>query len=90
MRLIDADSLMSKLRREPRFEKTDFDKAMLYVEKSIIDSMPTIDAVKVVRCKDCKHWDKERLYCHHPAGLSFCGKTGAEKGFCCFGERRCE
>ena len=20
--------------------------------------MPTIDAVEVVRCKDCKHWDK--------------------------------
>ena len=41
-RLIDADALMGKLRRMPKFEKTDFDKTMLYVEKSIIDAMPTV------------------------------------------------
>ena len=46
--------------------------------------------VPVVRCGLCKHWDKEGLYCHHPAGLSFCGKTGAAKGFCYFGERRAD
>lgn len=56
--------------------------------KRIFSEIPTVDAVEVVRCGLCKHWDKEGLYCHHPAGLSFCGKTGAQKGFCCFGERR--
>lgn len=24
--------------------------------KELIDKMPTIDAVEVVRCKDCKYW----------------------------------
>lgn len=53
-----------------------------------VNDAPAVDAVAVVRCRDCKHWDVEGLYCHHPAGLSYCGKTGAQKGFCCFGERR--
>lgn len=50
--------------------------------------MAKADLVAVVRCRDCVHWDVKGLYCHHPAGLSFCGKTGAAKGFCYFGERR--
>lgn len=53
-----------------------------------IDAQPTVDAVEVVRCGLCRHWDVDKLYCHHPGGLSFCGKPGAENGFCCFGERR--
>ena len=55
-----------------------------------IEDFPAVDAVEVVRCGLCKHWDVDGLYCHHPAGLSFCGKTGAAKGFCCFGERRAD
>lgn len=46
--LIDRQELMAKLYRMPIFEKADFDKKMLYVEKSIIDQMPTVDAVPVV------------------------------------------
>lgn len=46
------------------------------------------DVVQVVRCGKCMNWDTEKLYCHHPAGLSYCGKKAAEEGFCCFGERR--
>ena len=42
--MIDADELMLKLRRMPIFENRDFDKSMFYVEKSIIDSMPTVKA----------------------------------------------
>lgn len=48
----------------------------------------TVDAVEVVRCGECVHWDAEKLYCHHPAGLSYCEQVAAERGFCCFGERR--
>ena len=60
MRLIDADELEHMLR-------TDFDT--LY--ETIFDTIrrvPTIDAVPVVRCKDCKWWDKKDEspygYCH--------------------------
>lgn len=53
-----------------------------------LDYLPTVDAVEVVRCGECTQWDADKLYCHHPAGLSYCGQAGAAKGFCCFGERR--
>lgn len=51
-------------------------------------NIPTVDAVEVVPCGKCTHWDVDNLYCHHPAGMSYCGKAAAEKGFCSFGERR--
>lgn len=41
---------------------------------------PTVDAVPVVRCKDCKCWDKEDRYC-----IDF--MTNEEDGFCKWGER---
>lgn len=62
------------------------DDVKIVLAKTVIEA-PAVDAVEVVRCGLCKHWDVEGLYCHHPAGLSYCGKAGAEKGFCCFGER---
>lgn len=54
----------------------------------VIGAAPAVDAVIPVRCGECKNWDTEKRYCHHPAGLSFCGKKAAVEGFCCFGERR--
>lgn len=44
MRLIDADELMEKYHKTPVWDS--------WVE---INNAPTIDAVPVVRCKDCKH-----------------------------------
>lgn len=86
-RLIDANALIKHKRKMngADFGGEFWDEAVLV---SDINNAPTVDAVKVVRCGLCEHWDVNRLYCHHPAGLSFCGKTGAAKGFCCFGERR--
>ena len=58
--------------------------------KRYVKRQPAADVVAVVRCKDCKHWDKGELYCHHPAGMTFYGKKCANEGFCYFGERRDE
>ena len=85
MDLIDRQELMTKLHRMPGFEKTDSDKKMLYVEKSIIEQMPTVDAVEVVRCKDCKHISFVE------GGLALCtlhyiGR--AYEDYCSEGERR--
>lgn len=44
MRLIDADELRKKL-----------DKLYPVFYGNLFDGMPTIDAVQVVRCKECKH-----------------------------------
>lgn len=64
MRLIDADALMDRLSKKLR------DGDVLYnIPLSAIDNAPTIDAVPVVRCKDCVNsaeypWRPEdRLWC---------------------------
>ena len=46
MRLIDADALMDK-----------YHKTAVWDSWLEINSAPTIDAVPVVRCKDCKHYN---------------------------------
>ena len=58
MRLIDADKLKDIKRRYHFREQYD---ANLF--DHIINQQPTIDAVEVVRCKDCKHRDPEDLKC---------------------------
>lgn len=50
MRLIDANALASDLTRFYEGEVT---------ARKLIAEQPTIDAVPVVRCKDCKHWDTD-------------------------------
>ena len=50
---------------------------------------PELDVVKVVRCKDCKWWEKGKdytPYCNHPiSGLFTAEKTN---NFCSYGERK--
>ena len=47
---------------------------------------PTVDAVEVVRCRDCKHNEHHDmlLYCGHIRGLA--GMVSPD-GFCYYGER---
>ena len=65
MRLIDADKFLEKMQRTYRYFAVKFD----------IEEAPTVDAVPVVRCKDCKWWEKGKdytPYCNHPEnGLLF-------------------
>ena len=74
MKLIDADALHRKVKTEtnPYGKPTiDYDSGVKVLEW--IDKAPTIDAVPVVRCKDCKHrfedsWceyvdDNDNFYC---------------------------
>ena len=55
----------------------------------IVTELPTIDAVEVVRCKDCKFWADGLPGCTEHVK---CCKIGfymvGENGYCVFGERR--
>ena len=80
MRLIDADKL-------PKYTgyALSADEVAMAVENA-----PTIDAVEVVRCKDCKyseHWykDKRRCFLWNEAGIDV-----FEDGFCNYAERRAD
>ena len=51
-----------------------------------LDAMPTVDAVQVVRCRECKYHEDEELgmvYCPH-----LVGSWVAEDFYCADGERR--
>ena len=80
MRLIDADALI---------KEANADGAYGYVDAKQIADAPTIDAVPVVRCKDCKFgdWDSE------PNDAMVCMRTKdgfwrSGNDFCSFGERK--
>lgn len=96
MRLIDADALMDKV-DESQHENPHTlarDRAMHTHEHNhflvMISQAPTIDAVPVVRCEDCKHF----AHCEEVEGVSWTGFCNYgefhtdEEDFCSRGERR--
>lgn len=63
MRLIDRDALnemLSAMLEKIGVENITWDDAM-----ATIDHADDVDAVPVIRCKDCKHWecDDNESYC---------------------------
>lgn len=89
MRLIDADALKPLLRE---YCVDDDEVVMKWYDimgvDEVIDRAPTIDAVPVVRCKDCKH----RIKWNDSFGCAFWGYYGDEfadgEMFCRKGERK--
>lgn len=51
----------------------------------VVSNAPTIDAVPVVRCKDCKYWCEDTLSC--TIGNHYDDNWYAED-FCSYGERK--
>lgn len=91
MRLIDADALMEAIGiadeckdcpRHGRFGCKE-DSAFAYACEEITDA-PTVDAVHVVRCKDCK-WKDD-----YGCAIKIVDESDKPKDndFCSFGERR--
>ena len=86
-RLIDADALHRKVKMEtnPYGKPTiDYDSGVKVLEW--IEQAPTVDAVPVVRCKDCKWlYDEMDDYCcrSHRGLVRIC-----ENSFCSYGERK--
>jgi hypothetical protein len=74
---------------EKLIRASDARKAILNIDPRIaycIDSVPAVDAVEVVRCKDCKHGD----FLGYSEGLLYCMKHSCymdEDDFCSDGER---
>lgn len=90
MRLIDADAFLKDILT------AGIGKTIIEYSESDIGYMirkrPTIDAVPVVRCKDCKHrgWIQEPC---HGKSVDFCRVwdsciNNIDKCFCYYGERK--
>lgn len=98
MRLIDADELKERLKEYC----VDGDKGIEeYYEimgiDDCIDNAPTVDAVEVVRCKDCKHFTLNLvenvggiplIVAHEVCSFWGDGCKTSQEGFCSFGERK--
>ena len=72
-RLIDADQLI---------KEANADGAYGYVDAKQITDAPTVDAVEVVRCRDCKHYNEGfcvGYHAHHDI---------MPDDFCSYGERK--
>ena len=72
MRLIDANALI---------KEANADVAYGYVDAKQIADAPTVDAVEVVRCRECAEWDEKEHECSHWYGFR-------ENDFCSYGERK--
>ena len=101
-RLIDANALKAKLQEHHDFfvdAWRGFSK-MTYATKCRVDEIdnciaeivnaPTVDAVEVVRCKDCERWDRFMdTFGACNTGLCFIHNTRmGEDDFCSYGERK--
>ena len=84
MRLIDADMADVVIIYDKSNELTQVSAIREYIERqrAFLDKFPTIDAVPVVRCRECKHYD----------GKWMCKISGVPSrkpnDFCSYGERR--
>ena len=79
MRLIDADRIVYSWHIDADGEEHDG-----VTLQSIIKKMPTVDAVEVVRCENCRYFVTNYAVPH-------CGRTliGMKKSdYCSYGERR--
>ena len=91
-RLIDANTLMDVIRKHEyllatKYGSIDYGMFTLGIQQAV-DEQPTIDAVEVVRCRDCKYgdWDSK------PDDAMVCMRTKdgfwrSGNDFCSYGER---
>lgn len=82
MRAFDADKLLDIL------------DVMIVGHKSasdvydVVDRMPTVDAVEVVRCKDCKWYERRYPWNGNSYECSYLEAPMDDNDFCSWGERR--
>ncbi len=87
MRLIDADKLVALLNKKYGDDEN-INESVLYLVGAI-SGATTVDAVEVVRCKDCAYWGTKVVYANGERAdcLNFNFVTPCDF-FCKWGERR--
>ena len=65
------------------------------IVKGVLESSPTVDAVQVARCRDCKHWKPSGSKAgnsfsdmEYIGGCEFTKYCRRESDFCSYGERK--
>lgn len=84
-RYIEADAFDKRVRISVGLveeELTDDFKDGVRCTLEMLKTQPTADVVEVVRCKDCKHFVDEGMYCSNNIITMF------DHFYCYYGERR--
>ena len=86
MKLIDADALKSKVQAQEWKRDPAVMLALDWIYM-LINEQPTIDAVPVVRCRECRYRQKAKV---NRKGFLICPASGMEitdDDYCSYGER---
>ena len=97
MRLIDAnkvvkdiiserDKIPYELVSENPFKHGNSMRGGIRKALRCIEQAPTVDAVPVVRCRECKHCDPENHHCDHHMGTAAPLRRKPDD-FCSYGEK---
>lgn len=84
-RLIDADKLLGIYKKwipQLSSEEDEVDRRGVETCIAVLEDMQTVDAVEVVRCRECKYHNKPPC----PMRLSF--NWTEDNDFCSYGERK--
>ena len=83
MRLIDADRATEIVRVQGIAHPSAY--YLTNYATLVLREAPTVDAVEVVRCRECKHCDPENYHCDHPMGTAAPLRRKPDD-FCSYGE----
>ena len=61
--------------------------ASLSCEECVVNDATTVDAVPVVRCRECNHCDPENYHCDHPMSTAAPLRRKPDD-FCSYGKRK--
>ena len=84
-RMIDANRAMEIVRNQGIAHPNAYHLTN-YATLILIEA-PTVDAVEVVRCLECKHCDPENHHCDHHMGTAAPLRRKPDD-FCSYGERK--
>lgn len=97
-RYIDADALIETIRNfvdtMSVCTSTEYCTGLRFMKKQAIEAVenaPTVDAVPVVRCRECKRWGSPIPIEMKEEGYGYCGGLWTnthENEYCAWGKRR--
>ena len=96
-RLIDADALLDEFLN--RYTEREMEGNLVFAACEIkqdfadmLGNFPAVDAVEVVRCRDCKHYKPQKKSAHWENRANYCNRVVTIKvqpyDFCSYGERK--
>ena len=92
MRLIDADRAIEIVRDKGIAHPNAYH--LTNYTTLILQEAPTVDAVEIVRCMDCKHYMPQKKSAHWENRANHCNRIAMIKvqpyDFCPYGERKNE